>query len=125
MKITFGRIFEQSLVNKTRSFEELAPYIEWTQQAIDNIARAITGEITFDDNIKSQYTTQTIRSQANTLEFKLRAAPKALILAQQSPVAPIVTSFAWQQLTNGNTQAIINLSATPANSVTVTLLAIY
>lgn len=127
MKITFGRIFEQSLVGNTKSFTELAPFIEWVQQAVDNTARALTSALTFDDNIDSQYTTQSFRGNdaAQSVEFKLRKIPKCVLLAQQSPIVPAATSFTWQVLTNGNVQANIVFSSAPINGVTVTLLAIY
>ena len=77
MKITFGRIFEQSLVGDTKSFEELRPFIEWVQQAVDNTARALTSALTFEDNIDSQYSTQTFRGNAvsQSVEFKLKKNP--------------------------------------------------
>jgi len=127
MKITFGRIFEQSLVGDTKSFEELRPFIEWVQQAVDNTARALTSALTFEDNIDSQYSTQTFRGNAvsQSVEFKLKKNPKCVLLAQQSPVSPAAESFTWQLLTNGNVQANIVFSSAPTNGVTVTLLAIF
>lgn len=127
MKITFGRIFEQSLVGQTKSFQELQPFIDWVQQAVDNTARALTSALTFEDNIDSQYTQQTFRgnSMFQSVQFKLKKTPKALLLAQQSPISPAVQSFNWQLLTNGNVEANIVFSSAPTNGVAVTLLAIF
>lgn len=127
MKITFGRIFEQSLVGQTKSFQELQPFVEWVQQAVDNTARALTSALTFDDNIDSQYTTQTLKgiTTAQSVEFKVKKSPKALILAQQSPVSPVIQSFAWQQLSNGNVKADFVFASAPTTGVSVTLLAIF
>ena len=127
MKITFGRIFEQSLVGQTKSFQELQPFVEWVQQAVDNTARALTSALTFEDNIDSQYSQQSFRGTALTqsVEFRLKKIPKCVLLAQQSPVLPAAQSFTWQLLTNGNVQSTIVFSSAPTNGVTVTLLAIY
>ena len=127
MKITFGRIFEQSLVGDTKSFEELRPFIEWVQQAVDNTARALTSALTFEDNIDSQYSQQSFRGTALTqsVEFRLKKIPKCVLLAQQAPISPAAQSFTWQQLTNGNTQVNIVFNSAPTTGVTVTLLAIF
>ena len=127
MKITFGSIYEQSLVGDTKSFEELRPFIEWVQQAVDNTARALTSALTFEDNIDSQYSTQTFRGNvaSQSVELRLKKTPKCVLLAQQSPISPAAQSFTWQLLTNGNTQVNIVFSSAPTTGVTVTLLAIF
>ena len=127
MKITFGRIFEQSLVGQTKSFQELQPFVEWVQQAVDNTARALTSALTFDDNIDSQYSTQTLKGNATaqSVEFKVKKAAKAVLLAQQSPVSPVIQSFAWQTLSNGNVKADFVFASAPTVGVSVTLLAIF
>lgn len=127
MKITFGRIFEQSLVGQTKSFQELQPFVEWVQQAVDNTARALTSALTFDDNIDSQYSTQTLKgiTTAQSVEFKAKKSPKAVLLAQQSPVSPVIQSFAWQTLSNGNVKAEFVFASAPTVGVSVTLLAIF
>lgn len=125
MKITFGRIFETSLVAKTKSFKELQPLIEWLQQAIDNLARVSTGAVTLADNIDSNFYSLTLKSASLNVsqEFRITKAPIALIVAKQSPTTPKVTSFSWQMLPNGNCQANFIFATAPSTGISVTLLA--
>jgi hypothetical protein len=125
MKITFGRIFETSLIAKTKSFKELQPLIEWLQQAIDNLARASTGAVTLADNIDSDFYTQKVKSTALnvSLEFRVNKVPTALFVAKQAPVTPQVSSFSWQILPNGNCQANFIFTAAPTQGVDVSLVA--
>lgn len=126
MKITFGRIFETSLIGKAKSYEELAPFIEWVQQAIDNMARALTAQIGVQDNLDAEWIDQTVRSTTNTasLEFKTSKAPKGLLLAQ-APVNPKVTSWGWKLTTTGNVQVILTLESAPTAGVAVRFLAFF
>lgn len=127
MKITFGRVFEQSLIGNKKSFQEIQPFVEWVQQAIDNTARALTSALTFEDNIDSQYTTQSCRGNAvsQSVEFRLKKVPKAILIAQQSPVSPVIQSFAWQVLSNGNVRAEFVFATAPTVGVSVSMLAIF
>lgn len=127
MKITYGRIFETALVGKTQAFQELQPFVEWAQQAIDNITRAIAGSLSIADNLDASVTTQKAKGATTsvTLEFKAKKPPLALMVAAQAPTAPAITSMAWQQLANGNTQAILTFSAAPTTGVDVRFLAFY
>jgi hypothetical protein len=125
MKITFGRIFETSLIAKTKSFKELQPLIEWLQQAIDNLARVSTGAVTVGDNIDSNVYVQKVKSTSLnvSIEFKVLKVPIALFVAKQSPISPQVSSFAWQILSNGNCQASFIFTAAPTQGVEVSLIA--
>lgn len=127
MKITFGRIFEISLLKESKFLEDAMPFIEWTQQAVDNIARALTNSLSVQDNLDAQVLTQTVRAQATTatVEFKTRKVPLALIVASQSPVAPTITSFAWQVLPTGNVRALFTFSAAPTVGVDVRFIAFF
>jgi hypothetical protein len=127
MKITFGRIFETSLIGKTQAFQEMQPFVEWIQSSVDNIARALTGNLSVADNMDAATTVQSAKGTATsvTLEFKLKRAPMSLTVASQSPVSPAITSMAWQQLANGNTQAILTFATAPNNGVEVRFLAFY
>lgn len=126
MKINFGRIFEQSLI-PDQPREQLAPFIEWVQQAIDNLARALTNSLTIADNLDAQILNQTIRSTAATtaVEFRTRKVPEALLIAQQSPTTPVISTYSWQVLTNGNVRADITFSAAPTNGVSVRFIAFF
>lgn len=126
MKINFGRIFEQSLI-PDQPREQLAPFIEWAQQAIDNLARALTNSLTIADNLDAQILNQTIRSTAaaTSVEFRTRKVPEALLIAQQSPTTPVISSYAWQVLPNGNVKADITFSAAPTNGVSVRFIAFF
>lgn len=126
MKINFGRIFEQSLI-PDQPREQLAPFIEWVQQAIDNLARALTNSLTIADNLDAQILNQTIRSTSATtsVEFRTRKAPEALLIAQQSPTTPVISTYSWQVLTNGNVRADITFSAAPTNGVSVRFIAFF
>jgi hypothetical protein len=127
LKITFGRIFETSLVGKTKAYEELQPFVDWIQGAVDNIARALTSKLSIRDNLDAQTLSQKAKSTAATvtLEFKLKGVPIALLVAQQSPVSPKLSSWAWQQLANGNTQAILTFDSAPTTGVDVRFLAFF
>jgi len=126
MKINFGRIFEQSLI-PDQPREQLAPFIEWVQQAIDNLARALTNSLTIADNLDAQILNQTIRSTAaaTSVEFRTRKVPEALLIAQQSPTTPVISSYAWHVLTNGNVKADITFTAAPTNGVSVRFIAFF
>lgn len=126
MKLTFGRIFETSLVGRTKAYEELAPLIDWLQQAIDNMARALTSQLGVQDNLDAEWIDQTIRSTTATasLEFKTSKTPKALLLAA-APVNPKITSWGWKVTTSGNVQVILTLDTAPTAGVAVRFLAIY
>jgi hypothetical protein len=126
MKINFGRIFEQSLI-PDQPREQLAPFIEWVQQAIDNIARALTNSLTIADNLDAQILNQTIRSTSavTSVEFRTRKVPEALLIAQQSPTTPVISSNAWQVLPNGNVKVDITFSAAPTNGVSVRFIAFF
>jgi hypothetical protein len=126
MKINFGRIFEQSLI-PDQPREQLAPFIEWVQQAIDNIARALTNSLTIADNLDAQILNQTIRSTSavTSVVFRTRKVPEALLIAQQSPTTPVISSNAWQVLPNGNVKADITFSAAPTNGVSVRFIAFF
>ncbi len=127
MKVTFGRIFEQTLIAKTKSSEELQPFIEWVQTAIDNVARALTSQLTLSDNVDSAFYTQKFKGSTTTIvqEFKVTKTPKALLIAQQTPISPAVESYAWQMLANGNAQVSIKFSAAPTTGVDVSFLAFH
>lgn len=127
MKITFGRIFEQSLIAGTKAFDELRPFLEWVQQVIDTLARAMTNGITFADNIDAQWSTQTLKSQttAASVEFRTRKRPLALLVASQSPTSNPVVTFTWDILANSNVQANFVFSAAPTDGVNITFLAIF
>ena len=127
MKITFGRIFETSLVGKTKAYEELAPFVDWIQSAIDNMARALTSKLSLADNIDSQLVTQTVKSTSAsvTTAFKLRASPVALLVAQQSPISPKLSAWAWQRLANGDMQAVLTFESAPTTGVEVRFLAFF
>lgn len=127
MKITFGRIFEQSLLKDSRFLEEAAPFIEWVQQCIDNIARALTNSLSIADNMDAQVLTQTVKSQSTSasVEFKTRKSPMALIPVFQSPASPVINSFVWQMLPNGNVRADFVFSAAPTAGVAVRFIAFF
>lgn len=126
MKITFGRIFETSLVGKTKAYEELQPFIDWIQSAIDNMARALTSQLSVSDNLDASFISQTARSTSTavTLEFKAPKRPQALMLAS-APVSPKVTSWGWQVLVNGNVQVSLVFDAAPATGADLRFLAFY
>lgn len=126
MKINFGRIFEQSLI-PDQPREQLAPFIEWVQQAIDNLARALTNSLTIADNLDAQILNQTIRSTSavTSVEFRTRKVPEALLIAQQSPTTPVISTYSWQVLTNGNVRADITFSSAPTNGVSVRFIAFF
>lgn len=125
MKITFGRLFETSLIAKSKAFKELQPLIEWLQQAIDNLARVNTGAVTLSDNIDSNFYTLNIKSASLNVsqEFRLNKVPVALVVAKQTPITPQITSFSWQVLPNGNCQANFIFATAPAQGVSVSVLA--
>lgn len=127
MKITFGRIFEQSLLKESKFLEDAMPFIEWVQQAVDNIARALTNSLSIADNMDAQVLTQKVKGGATSqsVEFKARKTPMALMLAQQVPTSPRVLSFAWQNLPNGNVQASFVFDSAPANGVDVRFIAFF
>jgi hypothetical protein len=125
MKITFGRIFETSLIAKTKSFKELQPLIEWLQQAIDNLARVSTGAVTLGDNIDASTYVQKVKSASLnvSVEFKVNKVPAALFVSKQAPTTPVVSAFSWQILPNGNCQANFIFTAAPTLGVDVSLVA--
>jgi hypothetical protein len=127
MKITFGRIFETSLIAKTKSFKELQPLVEWLQQGIDNIARALTGGVNIANNLDAKIYSVRARSASAsvTIEFRVDKQPVVLLLAKQFPVALPINSFTWQMLSNGNCQANLVFSSAPTVGVDVSLLAFY
>jgi len=125
MKITFGRLFDQALIGQTKEGQALQPFIDWTQQAIDNIARALTSSLTVTDNMDANFYKQKARSSSTsvTIEFRVTKPPQALFLAQQSPISPAVTTFTWQMLANGNCQANLVFNSAPTTGVDVAFLA--
>lgn len=125
MKITFGRLFDQSLIGKTKSGQELQAFIDWTQQAIDNIARALTSALTIGDNMDANFYTQKAKSTATyvVLEFRVNKAPKAMFVARQEPSSPPISSFAWQMLPSGNCEVVLTFSSAPTTGVDVVFLA--
>ncbi len=127
MKITFGRIFEQSLLKESKFLEDAMPFIEWVQTAVDNVARALTNSLSIADNMDAQVLTQTVKGLTTTasVEFKARKAPMALIVAQQVPTTPAITSFAWQVLANGNVRADFTFAAAPTTGVSVRFVAFF
>jgi len=127
MKITFGRIFEQGLLKDSKAGEELLPFIEWVQTAIDNIARALTNSLSIADNMDAQVLTQSVKGNSATqsVEFKTRKVPMALIVAQQSPTTPAIETFAWQVLPNGNVRADFVFTTAPTTGVSVRFVAFF
>lgn len=127
MKITFGRIFEQSLLKESKFLEDAMPFIEWVQTAVDNIARALTNSLSVQDNLDAQVLTQQAKGQSTdiSVEFKTRKAPMALIVAQQVPTTPAITSFTWQVLPNGNVRADFTFQAAPTTGVSVRFVAFF
>ena len=125
MKITFGRLFDQALIGKERDAQVLQPFIDWTQQAVDNIARALTSALTIGDNMDANFYTQKAKGAATavTLEFRVNKTPKALLLAQQSPISPTVSYFAWQMLPSGNCQVNLQFVTAPTAGVDVVFVA--
>jgi hypothetical protein len=126
MKINFGRIFEQSLIPDQQR-EPLMPFIEWVQQAIDNISRALTSSLTLGDNLDAEVLTQSVKSTATTaaVEFKTRKTPIALIIAQTTPATPQVAGYSWEVLTNGNVRANFTFTAAPTTGVSVRFVAFF
>jgi hypothetical protein len=49
----------------------------------------------------------------------------ALIVAQQVPTTPAITSFVWQVLANGNVKADFTFSAAPTTGVSVRFVAFF
>jgi hypothetical protein len=97
------------------------------QQAIDNIARALSNSLTIADNLDAQILNQTIRSTSavTSVEFRTRKVPEAVLIAQQSPTTPVISNYAWQVLTNGNVKADITFSSAPTNGVSVRFIAFF
>jgi hypothetical protein len=127
MKITFGRIFEQSLIAKTKSAKELQPFIDWIQGAIDNIARAMTSNLSVADNLDARFYYQAMKSTtvSATTTFKPTKVPKHLSVSAQTPVSPALVSFTWQMLPDGNCQINCVFGSPPIVGVQLALLAIH
>jgi len=127
MKVTFGRIFEQSLIGKTKAAEELQPFIDWVQQAIDNTARALTSNLSVSDNLDAKFYYQTLKSTtvSASTTFKPTKVPKHLSVSAQTPVSPAVQSFTWQMLPDGNCQINLVFGSAPTVGVQLALLAIH
>jgi hypothetical protein len=126
MKITFGRLFELGLIATTKSAEELRPFIEWVQTALDNIARTLVQNVTLTDNIDAQVVSFTARdSSSYPASVKFRKRPIVLLLGKQFPTSPIITSYTWEQQDDNNVKVTVNFATVPSQGVTVTLLAFF
>lgn len=125
-KLPISRIFDTALIAKTKSYAELEPFLVWVQETLDTFFRALNGKLTVGDNIDGQYFTVRLRGSASqSVNLALRARPQTLIVAQQVPTTPAITSFTWEPTQTAQTRINVTFSAAPTDGVEVKVLAIY
>ena len=127
MKITFGRIFELGLIAKTKAGGELQPFIEWVQQSIDNVARALVQNLTIRDNIDAEIVSFQVTSStySYTTDVKFRKRPLVLVVAKQFPTTPAITSFAWANNPDSTVKITVTFLSAPSSGIYLSLLAFF
>lgn len=127
MKLTFGKIFELGLVAATKSAGELRPFIDWVQQALENLSRVLVQNVTVGDNLDAEIisfkATSATTTYTNTVKF--RKQPQLVLLGKQYPTTPSILSWAWEVKDSQNIVVTVNFSAAPSAGVTLSLLAFF
>lgn len=128
MKLPFSRIFDTGLVAKEKAFTELAPFIEWIQNVVDVLYRALSNNISIGDNLDAQFFTFRIKptSSSHSTTIALRKRPRAVFLARQNPTTPGVSRpLTWEIDQSGQTLINLTFSTVPTTAIEITVLAFF
>lgn len=126
-KLPIARIFDTAIIATTKAYQELEPFIGWVQNTIEIFYRTLNGNVTIENNLAATTFTWSVKSTATVVTdtISLGRKPIVLIVAQQNPITPVITSFTWKQVTAGQTQVTFYFSSAPTLGVNVTVLAFF
>lgn len=65
-KLNALKLFDVALLKGSRAAQEMGPFIEFVNQNFDSILRAMRGQLTLDENIKSQTLSVSLRHGQET-----------------------------------------------------------
>jgi len=95
-KIIVSRLFDVALIASSKVFQDIEPFVTWTNEFSDNICRILTNGVSLLDNVDGQELSIDLKHNI-PLEIATRktTTPRAVYLARQSPIDPIVR-FSWE-----------------------------
>ena len=93
MKLTTQRLFDFASIAATKAGTEIRPLVDYVNSSVEQLIRAVTGQLTLADNIKGQIiTSQLVHGVASTVAVDSRDINGIITLKVESDA---MDSFAW------------------------------
>lgn len=121
MKITIPRIFDSARILAKPFGKDIEDFVSFSQQAFEQIIRALRNQITFEDNIKCQVLEVTLKHDLEQVLFASGRVKGIIVTRVFSDES--ITSYKWKY--NDKSELIITprfLGADTEKKVNVTLI---
>ena len=124
MKLTIPRLFDAARLLSTKTGQELQELINYSQNAFDQLIRAVRNQLTFEDNFNCQVITVTLRHDREQA-LSITSSVLGIIPTRISSPNGLDQLDKFGYYINSNNQLTVKAafaSANPNQDITVTLI---
>ena len=94
-KLSLPKMYDIGLVQSTKAYQELTKFFDYVNDLASQTIKALSNGIGIKDNLDAQLITQDLKHNT-PLTVKVNKRPIAILVAQQTPTTPHITSLVWQ-----------------------------
>jgi hypothetical protein len=119
MKITLPRIFDSSRMLATEAGKQVSELIDFCQQAFEQLIKLTRNNITFEDNIKCQVVTVTLRHNEQTV---LASTSRIKGIIPTRVFGNALASYTWSYNDKSQLTFTATFATATSSAVSVTLI---